>query len=82
MNLKICFLCGKDSSKLNGNGLCNECNPYKGLECPMCNKWGIIVDNETETGLCPHCGEEYCQDDICPECEKLVKGSCYYCKMD
>lgn len=55
---------------------------YPGLECPNCDKWGIIIDNDTSTGKCHHCEEEFCEDDICPECNTLVKGSCYYCKMD
>ncbi len=79
--MKTCFLCGKDTPKLNGNGLCNECNPYKGLECPNCNKYGVPEDDEYSM-TCPHCKEEFTEDDICPECNKLVKGSCYHCKMD
>lgn len=56
-------------------------NFYPGLECPNCNKWGVELDAQG-FGQCPHCQEEFCEDDVCPECEKLVKGSCYYCKMD
>ena len=26
--------------------------------------------------------QEYTIDDICSECNTLVKGSCFYCKMD
>lgn len=54
---------------------------YPGLECPNCNKWGVML-NEDDKGECPHCGTPYCQDDICPECETLVKGTCFSCKMD
>lgn len=54
---------------------------YPGLECPNCNKWGVIFD-EDKPFECPNCHEEYNVDDVCPECERLVKGSCYSCKMD
>ncbi len=54
---------------------------YPGLECPNCNKWGVIMD-EDNPFKCLKCGEEFDIDDICPECEKLTKGGCYYCKMD
>lgn len=56
-------------------------SPYKGLECPNCSKCGVIMD-EDNPFYCPHCQEEFNIDDICPECEQLVKGSCFYCKMD
>ena len=51
------------------------------LECPHCNC--EAVDDTKEFPLvCLNCHEEFSEDDVCPECEKLVKGSCYLCKMD
>ena len=55
-------------------------NPQKYLECPNCNK--CCVDDTTDFPLvCGNCGELFNEEDMCGECEKLVKG-CYYCKMD
>lgn len=56
-------------------------NPYPGLECPACGKWGVELNN-VNSGECPHCRDQFCEDDLCCSCEKLVKGSCYYCRMD
>lgn len=56
-------------------------NHYPGLECPNCNKWGVMLGEENG-GECPHCGTPFCEDDICSECNTLVKGTCFYCKMD
>jgi hypothetical protein len=56
-------------------------NHYPGLECPHCNKWGVELDDEN-FGICPNCKAEFCEDDICQECDTLVKGGCYCCKMD
>ncbi len=50
------------------------------LECPHCNKEG--VDDTKKTLICMNCKAEFTEDDICPECERLVAGSCYFCKMD
>lgn len=53
----------------------------KYLECPNCGKHQ--VDDSGDFPIkCLNCKEEFCEDDMCMECEKLVKGSCYYCKMD
>lgn len=54
---------------------------YPGLECPNCSKWGIMLD-ENSKGECKNCRTPFCEDDICAECNTLIKGSCYYCKMD
>lgn len=56
-------------------------NNYPGLECPMCNKWGVIMDYNN-SGECPNCETQFCEDDLCQECNTLIKGTCFYCQMD
>lgn len=56
-------------------------NNYPGLECPMCNKWGVIMDYNNN-GECPNCETQFCEDDLCQECNTLIKGTCFYCQMD
>lgn len=51
------------------------------LECPHC-KSEAVDDNKDFPLVCMNCKEEFTQDDMCGECNKLVAGSCYYCKMD
>lgn len=53
---------------------------YTHLECPYCGKYSVD-DKKDWPLICESCKEEFCEDDMCMECEKLVK-SCYYCKMD
>lgn len=48
------------------------------LECPNCSKYGV----DDETLVCIECKEEFSEDDVCSNCDKLMAGSCYYCKMD
>lgn len=51
------------------------------LECPACGKYAVD-DREDWPLVCKNCKDEYTEDDMCMECNKLVKGGCYYCKMD
>ena len=69
----------------DNNGILGELNPSS-----FTNYWQLTGSTLSPTGAydvdlvagCPHCHAQYSADDICPECEKLIKGSCYYCKMD
>lgn len=51
------------------------------LECPECYKWQVKSIDENSL-VCQNCKAEFTEDDICMECNKLIKGSCFYCKMD
>lgn len=51
------------------------------LECPECGKH-TVADEGDFPMVCGNCGELFDEDDMCNQCNKLVKGSCWYCKMD
>ena len=67
----VCLDCGEVAKVIGG---CPEC---KFLVCPNCDKQKVNDDL-----ICENCKVEFSEDDLCSHCEKLVKGSCYYCKMD
>ncbi len=51
------------------------------LECPNCYKY-TVRDTGDFPIICENCKQEFVEEDVCMECDKLVKGSCFYCKMD
>lgn len=51
------------------------------IECPNCAKREVQTTGNFPI-YCLNCNTEFTEDDMCLECEELVKGSCYHCKMD
>jgi hypothetical protein len=67
----VCVDCG-EVYKVPGG--CPKC---KLLECPECGKQAV-----NDSLICDNCQAEFNEDDICQHCETLIKGNCYYCKID